>query len=525
MEPNEITIDDYVAIVKRRKWSLILPALLVFAVAAAVALLLPPIYKSTATILIEEQEIPTEYVKETVTSYAEQRLQSINQRVMSSNRLLEIIKRFDLYADMRDKWTTDEIVAKMREDAQLVPINAEVKDRRSGRTAEATIAFTLSYEGKAAPQKVQQVADVLTSLILDENLQVRARQTRETSEFLEGEMNRLKAVLDALEGRISAFKEKNINALPELLQVNVQGLNNTERDIERLQEQLRSQNEREGYLRTQLANVSPYLEEKQKDTQRLEELKVQLHYLKSRFTDEYPDVIKAKAEIAKLEAQQADTRSGKGSGRKMPDNPAYINLAAQLSSTQSEIKSIQQQIVGLKANAAEFRQRIETGPKVEEAYKTLTIERNNTQAKYNDLMQKLMEARVSQGLEKEQKGERFTLIDPAGLPEKPYKPNRLAIALIGLVLGVGAGVGTAALREFADSSVHSAEQLSRAMRYPVLATIPVIDTPGDLTRRRVKTAALVAGVVILIAGSLVIFHYQVMDLDVFWAKLMRRMAI
>ena len=211
MEPSVMTVADYVAIVQRRKWSLILPVVLVFAAAAAVALLLPPVYKSTATILIEEQEIPSEYVKATVTSYAEQRLQSINQRVMSSNRLLEIINRFDLYADMRDRWSTEEIVAKMREDTKLEPISAEVMDRRSGRPAEATIAFTLSYEGKAAPQKVQQVANVLTSLILDENLQVRARQTRETSEFLEGEMNRVKVALDDLEGRISAFKEKNIN--------------------------------------------------------------------------------------------------------------------------------------------------------------------------------------------------------------------------------------------------------------------------------------------------------------------------
>jgi len=525
MEPIEMTLDDYLAILKRRKWSLILPALLVFAVAAAVALLLPPVYKSTATILIEEQEIPSEYVKATVTSYAEQRLQSINQRVMSSNRLLEIINRFGLYADMRDRWTTEEIVGKMREDTQLEPISAEVIDRRSGRPAEATIAFTLSYEGKMAPQKVQQVASVLTSLILDENLQVRARQTRETSEFLEGEMNRVKAALDDLEGRIAAFKEENIDALPELLQVNIQGLSNTERNIEMLQGQLRSQKERQGYLQTQLANVSPHLEEKQRDWQRLEELKVELHYLKSRFTDEYPDVIKAKAEIAELEAQLGGAKSGPGGGRGVPDNPAYITLAAQLSSTRSEIKSTQQQIEGLKATAEEYRRRIENSPRVEEAYAALTIERNNTQAKYNDLMQKLMEARVSQGLEKEQKGERFTLIDPPRLPEKPFKPNRLAIVLIGLVLGTGAGVGTVALRELSDTSVRSAEQLSRTLKYPVLASIPVIDTPGDVSRRRMKILALAVGVVVLIAGGLALFHYQVMDLDVFWAKLMRRMAI
>jgi polysaccharide chain length determinant protein (PEP-CTERM system associated) len=332
-------------------------------------------------------------------------------------------------------------------------------------------------------------------------------------------------VLDDLEERIAAFKEQNMNALPELLQVNIQGLNNTEQNIERMQEQLRSQKEREGYLRTQLANVSPYLEEKQKDSQRLEELKVQLHYLKSRFTDEYPDVIKARAEIAKLEAQLADARTGKGTNRGKPDNPAYITLAAQLSSTRSEIISIQQQIEALQATAEQFRRRIEASPKVEEAYKELTNERNNAHAKYNDLMQKLMEARVSQGLEMEQMGERFTLIDPPRVPEKPYKPNRLAIALIGLVLGVGAGVGTAALREFADTSVHSAEQLSRVMHFPVLATVPFINTPADVTRRRIKTAALVVGVLVLIAGSLAIFHYQVMELNEFWTKLMKRMAI
>ena len=135
MEPTELTLDDYLGILKRRKWSLIVPMIVVFLAAAAVALLLPPIYKSTATILIEEQEIPAEFVMTTVTSYAEQRLQSINQRIMSFTRLLEIINRFDLYQEERDKWTTEEIVAQMREDTQMEPISAEVIDRRSGRPA------------------------------------------------------------------------------------------------------------------------------------------------------------------------------------------------------------------------------------------------------------------------------------------------------------------------------------------------------------------------------------------------------
>ena len=363
----------------------------------------------------------------------------------------------------------------------------------------------------------------MTSLFLDENLQVRARQTRETTQFLEDELKRVRTSLDDLEGRVATFKENNINTLPELMQVNLQTLNNLERNIELLQEQLRSQKEREGRLEGELANVSPELEATQKDRLRLEELKVELVYLKSRFTDEYPDVRKAEAEIAKLERQMADGRSG--SGRTKPDNPAYITMASQLSSTRAEIRSIQTQIRNLNTKAETYRRYIETTPKVEETYNAILSERDNTKAKHDDLMQKLMEARVSQGLETEQKGERFTLIDPARLPEKPFKPNRLAILLIGVVLGIGAGIGFAALREFSDTSIRSIEHLSKATAYPVLATIPLIVTAADNARQRVKKFAWVAGIVLLVIGSVTVFHFQVMDLNVFWAKLMRKMAI
>jgi polysaccharide chain length determinant protein (PEP-CTERM system associated) len=521
MDEGLMTIDDYLEIVKRRKWNLILPAVVVFVLSALVALLLPSVYKSTATILIEEQEIPADFVKAAVTSYAEQRMQSINQRIMSSNRLLEIINRFNLYQDLRDKWTTDEIVSKMRQDVKLETINAEVMDRHSGRPAEATIAFSLSYEGKESPEKIQQVANILTSLFLEENLRVRVQQTQETSKFLEEEMNKVKAALGGLDARIAAFKEKNINTLPEMLQVNIQGLDNIERRIETLQEQLRSQKEREGYLESQLANVSPGSE----DQQRLDALKVELVKLKARFSDEYPDVIKTKAEIERLEQQPANAKTDLQGKGKLPENPAYITLASQLSSTRAEIVSIQKQIEGLQKNEDKYRQQIETTPKVEETYRALMTERNNTQAKYDELMQKVMEARVSQGLEKEQKGERFTLIDPARLPEKPFKPNRLAIMLIGMVLGVGAGVGLAALGEFSDTSVRSSLQLVKSTSFPVLAAIPPIITTTDLTRLRHKKMFLAASFGVAAVVGLIVFHFQVMDLSIFWAKIIRRLAI
>ncbi len=521
MQDQPLTPADYLEIIKRRKWSLVIPPLVVVIISLAVALALPSVYKSTATILIEEQEIPADFVRATVTSFAEQRLQLINQRIMSSSRLLEIINKFDLYKNLRSRLTTEEIIQKMRQDVKMEPISAEVVDRRTGRPTTVTIAFTLSYEGKDTPRKIQQVANVLASLFLQENIQVRERQTKETSEFLEEEVAKVKARLEEIEAQVAEFKKKNINTLPELLEVNINGLRTTEREIERLQEQLRSLKEREGYLQSQLANVEPMLDNPER--QHLKKLRTQLVALQARFSDEHPDVIKTRDEIRELEKKLGKDKTGVQ--EELPDNPAYINLASQLASTRTDMESVRKQLQDLEKKRNLYQARIEATPKVEQAYKVILLEYSNTQAKYNDLMRKAMEARVAQGLEKEQKGERFTLIDPARLPEKPFKPNRMAIVLIGLVLGIGAGVGLASLREMADNSIRSATRLAQETGFPVLAALPEIETPFDRRRKLIRRSVGATVAVVMLACGLVAFHYLVMDLNVLWAKVVRRLAL
>jgi len=221
----------------------------------------------------------------------------------------------------------------------------------------------------------------------------------------------------------------------------------------------------------------------------------------------------------------AENEKASKKGQRPPDNPPYTNLAARLASIQAEITSTQRKIESLNQTADEYKQRIAATPRVEETYNTLMADRNNTQAKSNDLMQKIMEAQVAHGLEKDQKGERFTLIDPARLPEKPYKPQRFAIMLIGVVLGIGAGIGFAAVREFSDDAVRHANQLERATNFPVLASIPSILTVKDIRRKRLKAIALVGGTLCVFVAGLAIFHFMVMDLNIFWVKLMRRLAI
>lgn len=516
---------DYIDIIKRRKWSLIIPGVVVFLLAAAVALFLPSVYRSEATILIEEQEVPEDFVRAPVASYAEQRLQMIHQRIMSSVRLKEIIDRFELYRDIRDKLTSEEIIEKMRDDTQMAPISVEVMDRRTGRPGMATIAFSLSYEGKGSPSKIQQVANRLTSLFLDENLRVRVRQTEETAKFLDDEAKRVKTSLDEIESAIAIYKKKHIHTLPELLAVNLQALNDIERKTDVLNEQLKSQKEREGYLQTQLANVSPDLTADREDKLRLHELKGQLMQLQTKFSESYPDVIKTKVEIAALE-RQLKLRSADGpNSSNTPDNPAYITLASQLSSTRADIASIHQQIRDLKKKEEKYQQRVEATPNVEEKYRALLQNRDTTKAKYDDLTAKLMEAKVSHGLEKEQKGERFTLIDPPKLPEKPYKPNRLAIVVIGFVLGIGSGVGMAAVREFVDDTARNLDDLMNAGLGPVLGGIPILETGKEKQRNIRWRYALAAGIVSLGVIGVLVFHHFVMDLDLFWVKVMRKVAM
>ncbi|MFH1515448.1 MAG: Wzz/FepE/Etk N-terminal domain-containing protein [bacterium] len=516
MEENIITPHDFFMIVKRRKWSVLIPALVVFLIAVLIAVLLPSYYKSTSTILIENQEIPSDFVMATVTSFAEQRLQTINQRVMSTSKLIELIDQFNLYPDLKEKWTTEEIIEEMKEDINLETISTDVIDRRTGRPTTATIAFTLSYEGKN-PSTVQKVTDTLTSFFLKENLQVREKQTMEATAFLSEELEKVKTDLKELDNKIYAFKQKHTNELPELLQINLQSLDNTEQTITRQSEQLRNLKEREEYLQTQLSGITPELKE-DIDRKRIDELKMNLISLKSRFSDEYPDVVKLKAEISELEKQHGKSE------KQGPDNPTYITLASQLAGTQSEISSIKRQIDELKKIHEIYQSRIETTHSIEGTYNSLLIEQNNTKIKYEDLMRKVMEAQMAHGLEKEQKGERFTLIDPARLPEKPFKPNRLAIILIGFVLGIGAGIGTASLMEFSDDSVRSATSLSRATSFPVLAVIPQIVTKKDQAKTRAKQIAVATGICTTLITALTLFHFLYMDINVFWAKLMRQIA-
>jgi protein tyrosine kinase modulator len=520
MHPEMKTVADYLAIIRRRKWSLLLPLLFIFAIAAVLALTLPPTYRSTSTILIEEQEIPREFVATTVSGFAEQRLQAINQRVMSAPKLQEIIDRFNLYADMRTRHTKEEILARMRKDIKFETISAEVDDQRLGRPSKVAIAFTLAYSGRQ-PAVVQQVANVLATLYLEENLKVRVRQTEGASRFMEEEMKTVQARLAAIDSRLAAYKQRHIESLPVLAQTNQTEHDRVDQLLEQYNDQLRALREKESEFKTQLAGIPSDAEVRIRNS--LHELRLKLTDLKSRVSDQYPDVVKIKHEIAELEKRLST--GGRESTADMNANASYVSVASQLAGIQAEIESTKRQIAIFTEKRKSYRKRIDASPRVEEGHTTLLVERNNYQAKYDDLARKFMEAKVAQGLEKEQMGERFSIIDAARLPEKPVKPNVLAILLIGLFLGTGVGAGNAALREQTDRTIRCVEALGRHFPHLVVVGIPEIATSGDALRRRLQRRAALIGGCVATGLALVTVHLLVMDLNVFWIRLMRRITL
>jgi succinoglycan biosynthesis transport protein ExoP len=526
--PQSLT--DYREFLLRRKWQIIVPFLLISAAVSAVAYLLPPVYRSSATILIESQQVPQDLMRTTVTSYAEERINAITQQILSRQVLLNIIKDFDLYADQREKITVEEILDEMRGDIAIEMVSAEVPDRRGGRSVTVNVAFTVSYEN-LDPKKAMRVTNKLASLFLEHNLRMREDLAETTTKLLEQQLEQYRAVTRDLEERIARFKETHITELPELMQLNLETERGLRRQIESVEEQTRTLQDRKVYLEGQLATVSPTpplvnatgqyildprdrlkalknqaltleaslspkhpdvvkirreIEDLEKEIgateQRdhvIEQLRLkeaELKELQARVTEKHPDLIRLSGEIdglkqkAKSNEQQAS--AGLDLGQVDPTNPAYINLQTQIKAVEIDLKGLKERRRELDAKWQDYVKRLERMPEVEREYRELTRDYDAAQSKYAETTAKLMEARQGQSLEESQAGEKFTIIDPPQLPEKPIKPKRLAIVLIGLILGAGAGIGGAAVVEFADSTIRSQKDVRRITGEPPLAVIP-----------------------------------------------------
>jgi len=534
-----------------------------------------------ATILIEEQEVPSDLIRSTITSYATQRIQTINQRVMTRANLMTIIDKYDLYRNKRGKETTEEILERMRKDVNVQMINADVIDPRSGRPTAATVAFTLSFDGEAA-EVTQKVASELTTLYLNENLKNRAEKASETYTFLTTEADKLREHITELETQLAAFKEKNAERLPQLAGLNTQLRERTETELRDVENQLRSMDDRKFYLEGQLGQINPLTPTMGESGQQILDPITQLKTLRSqyisatsKYSPDHPDVVRLRRQIEGLEketgssvnssteqakelaalrtelaaarekysaehpdvirlakavaAQEEGLKNLKNKpapesevAKNNPDNPAYLTLQAQLAGIKSEVQSLKVQREQLKTKLTDYEKRLQQTPDVERKYLVLNRDYENSVRRYQELTAKQNVAEVGQELEKERKGERFSLIDPPQLPEKPLKPNRPAIIILGFLLSIGSGLGFATVAESMDSSVRGVRGVMSVLESPPLSVIPYLPTGEDLAKsgntRKIIIAFVASGFVLLV----LLVHFFWTPLDVLWFKGLRK---
>jgi len=583
MEEYVKTPADYLAMIKRQKWWIVGTVATIIVLSAGVAVGLPSIYKSTATILIEQQEIPKDLVQSSVTSYADQRIQIISQRVMTRSNLIKIINKYNLYTDMAENTPIESIIDKLREDITMEMISADVIDPRSGRPSQATIAFSLAYKSRS-PNKAQEVANELVSLYLNENLESRTRQATETSDFISQEVKRLGEIIAKLETKIAKFKEVNAGSLPELITMNQQLMDRSERELLEVDRQIRSLKEREIYLNSELSQINPYSTLYSQSGERILSTSDRLKSLQSEYVTKsaiygpnMPDLIKMRKEISALKKQvgsvvdiaemnsQLDSYRGEMASlsltyskdhpdvisleRKIvglqlaiaeayeakrnspaaatePDNPAYIQIQAQLFAADSDIRSLSERRVQLNAKLTQYENRLIATPQSERQLRMLTRDYDNAQLKYKELKAKEMQAQLSEALESERKGERMVLIEPPQLPEKPIKPNRMAILFLGLVFSLGGGFGMGMLRDGLASCVNGVKDVVAVLGgIPPLATISYIETETTVQNTQTKKIIVIATIIVGIIVVLLFIHFLFKPLDVLWFSAMRKVGI
>jgi polysaccharide biosynthesis transport protein len=573
-------LQAYVRILHRRRTPIVLAGGILLGFSLAAAFLWPATYKSMATILIEEQEIPSELVHSTITSYADQRIETIKQQVMSRTTLWKVVEQYNLYSDLRRTNPVEEVVRRFIKDIDVEVISADVVDKRTQHPTKATIAFTVAYQS-TSPDLAQKVANELTSLFLGQNLKSRERQAQEATSFLQQEAENLSKHIGEVDEKIAEFKRRASGALPELMPLNLQLMSQSDRELMDIDQQIRTLEERKNYLEGELATIKPNTpimsvtgERILDSAERLRALHAEYAGASANRSPEHPDILKLQQEIAALE-KETDQRPGieevskqlinaratlattlKRLGSEHPDvvqarrtvqsleqevrqlgsaplrkpmlrpeNPAYINLQAQLNSATSSLDALRATRAAVKRRLQDYAARLERTPEMEPDYLFLTRDRDTSGQKYQDIRSRLLEAKVSEGLEVQRKGERFSLIDPPSLPEKPNKPNRLAIVLLGCILAVGGGIGTGALAESLDHSIRTPEQLSRLTQLFPLAVIPFMPNERDLSRAIKRRHLLRGAGVGALVTILALLHVFVMPLDVLWFAALRRFGI
>ena len=510
---NPLAWEDYAKAALQRRWWILGTLFVCWSTVWAASWLLPVRYRSETLIMVEQQKVPQEYVVSNISpNDLQQRVQSMTEQILSRTRLQQIIKDMHLYSYRGDAPPPDGLIAQMRKDINIQLV--QTPDRQDVN------AFRISYSARN-PQLAQQVASQLTSLFIAENLRAQQEQSETTTEFLSKELDQARTSLAEQETKVREFKARYLGQLPSEMQNNLSILTGLQNRYETLASSLNHSRQQKLYLES-LLNQYRLLEpssDSQHGTQtlptidqELTRLRGELEQAQSRYTDEHPDVVRLKNQLAKaeqlkqqLEANLAkrqndkpETKGATGLAGLQTASPA-MQIEGQLKANEQEIKDTQAQMASLEQQIRNYQARLSMAPVREQQLSDLTRDYDQSKANYDSLLKKQMQSQMATNLEKRQEGQQFQALDPPNLPQRPYWPDRMKFSLGGLGAGLALGIVMAAFMEVVDGRVRSEKDLKTLLAQKVLVSIPHISEGGE-RRRQVWRYVFEGTAVVILLG-------------------------
>lgn len=487
IENRELTMDDYLAMLRRRAKVILIPALVALLLgylAYLVANRYYAKYTSQSTILVQAQKVPENMVQPVVSEDLGARMATLQQQVMSQTNLQPVVERVfpgknsqqigEIVDNIRLNMTVQQVPT------DLLQLGAKKKPSSQGNSG----GFYVSYTAPNA-QEAQQICAELTSLMMNENLKSVQAAAKGTSDVLSKGIEDAKRNLDDLDSKLAAFKKEHQGQLPgdednnlkilmgmnQQLDAQTQALNRDQQDREYTQSILAQQ---VTAWRSTQSSTNPETLEKQ-----LSDLQSQLLSLQARYTADHPDVIKTKADIAEVKKKLAevnnasedatDTSSGKGSAMEPPE---IRQLRSQVHQLDDSIKARSLEQKRLQEGIAKLQRSLSLSPEVEEQYKGLTRDYENATKTYQELLDKKSTADLTVNMTNQAQGEQMALLAPAGLPESPSFPVIWIFLGVGLGAGLALGIGLAMWLELRDQSIRTEADAEAALDLPLLAAVP-----------------------------------------------------
>jgi polysaccharide chain length determinant protein (PEP-CTERM system associated) len=524
MEQNQsIDIMSWIKALTRRVWTILIVLIAGSVLSAAVAYVLPPVYESTARILVESQQIPEDLAQSTVSQSAAERIELIEQRMMTRQNLLSVIEQTGLFVDRRDLTPTEKVDAVR--DATTFESLSFTPDRR-GPTL--VTAFTITYSANS-PGIAARVANEFVTKVLEQNIASRSARASETFEFFQNEVERLAGELLDLETQIARYKNENGDALPDSFNFRMSELSMLEqRQFERERRRIQLGEQRrlvEQFMRDGIGAPGASTPEQRQ----LADLRRMLVQKRSILAESHPEIVALKANIGALEAslgaETARAAEEAEEGEARPASLATSQAEAQLGLIDREMALLAEQDTADETRAEALRASLAKTPQVEMALNAYQRRYANLQARYDTAVQKLASAETGQRLEVNRQAERFEVIEQAQVPTTPVAPNRLLIAGGGAVGSLGLALALALALEMINPAVRTSADLQRRLQLHPVVAIPYIHTRGERRRRALKWAVRILLVLGGLAALLWAVEQYVMPLEVLWSRLLDRTGV